>query len=74
MKTYSYSNASLDFPSVFNTALNEDVIVKKSDGAMFRIISCSQKESPFDVIKGFKTGISNNEIVDIIRETRARNL
>jgi hypothetical protein len=72
MKTYSYSTASLDFLSVLNTALNEDVIVKKSDGVMFRIISYNQKKSPFDAIKGLKTKISNNEIVDIISETRGR--
>ena len=72
MKTYSYSKASLDFSSVFDTALNEDVVVQKSNGVMFRITSYNEKKSPFDAIKGLKTDLSNNEITEIIKETRAR--
>ncbi|GHT25966.1 hypothetical protein AGMMS4957_21340 [Bacteroidia bacterium] len=71
MKTYSYSKACSDFSSVFDTALNEEVVVKKSNGIMFRIISYNEKKSPFDAIKGLKTGVPNNEIVDIIKDARA---
>jgi hypothetical protein len=39
---------------------------------MFRIISYNEKKSPFDAIKGLKTDVSNNEIINIIKETRAR--
>ncbi len=62
----------IDANIIMAVVLNEEVVVKKSNGIMFRIIAYNEKKSPFDAIKGLKTGVSNNEIVDIIKEERAK--
>ncbi|MCK5356414.1 MAG: hypothetical protein KAJ63_14955 [Methyloprofundus sp.] len=44
---------------------------KKRDGEAFYIKPVMQKKSPLD-IKGVNLDLSTNEIVDILREGRAR--
>ncbi|MDR0874302.1 MAG: hypothetical protein LBN27_12705 [Prevotellaceae bacterium] len=72
MKTLNYADVSLNFPFVFETALKEDVVLNRNDGNRFVIISYKNKKSPFENIKGLKTSVTNKEIVDMVKETRAR--
>jgi uncharacterized protein YueI len=45
--------------------------VKKNDGSQFIIVSCNKKKSPFDNIKGMNMPVSNEEIVNIVKEAKA---
>jgi len=38
MRVYNYSEAQLDLSAVLNTALSQDVIVRKQNGQRFKII------------------------------------
>ena len=71
MKIYNYSDARQNFSSVLNTALREEVIVRRRDGTQFRItpIIEDNKRSPFDVA-GVNTDITKEEILDVVREIR----
>jgi len=73
MKTYDYAEIGQKFASIFETAINEDVILNRNDGHRFIIISYDKYKSPFDSIKGLKKSITNDQIVDIVKETRARS-
>ncbi|MDR0811269.1 MAG: hypothetical protein LBN23_03200 [Paludibacter sp.] len=72
MRTYDYLEAQRDFTSLLDTALTQDVMVKQRDGQRFRIISIKENasKSPFEVA-GINTDITTDEIVEIIRQSRA---
>jgi len=73
MKEYSFTEARQHFASILDEARKEGVVcVKKRDGESFYIKPAIPKKSPLD-IKGVNLGVSSNEIVDIIRESRERN-
>jgi PHD/YefM family antitoxin component YafN of YafNO toxin-antitoxin module len=72
MKTYDYAEVSSNFPAVFEAALKEDVLVERNDGSRFVIISYKKYKSPFENIKGLDKRVSDDEIIDMVRETRAR--
>ena len=71
MRAYDYRQAKENFDAVLDTALKEDVIIKKSDTLVFRLVAVQQKQhnSPFD-IDGITTDITTAEILDILRECR----
>ena len=71
MIAYDYRQAKENFDAVLDTALKEDVIIKKSDTLAFRLAAVRQKphNSPFD-IDGITTDITTAEILDILRECR----
>ena len=71
MIAYDYRQAKENFDAVLDTALKEDVIIKKSDTLVFRLAAVRQKphNSPFD-IDGITTDITTAEILDILRECR----
>jgi len=73
MKTYSYSEVERNLSTILNTALTQDVIIRKRDGRKFRIIPVTENtsQSPFEV-PGINTGISTKDIVDILKQSRAR--
>ena len=77
MKVYNYSEARQNFSTVLNTALKEEVIIARRDGSKFRLVSIKEKKkkskSPLEGIKGIKTSLSMNDILDAIRESRERN-
>ena len=64
MKVYNYSEARQNFAMLFNTSLNEDVVIKRKDGSRFKLVPIIDKnpKSPFDI-----DGIE----VDIIRDARS---
>jgi prevent-host-death family protein len=74
MKTYNYSDARQNFSTVLNTALKEDVIITRRDGMKFKLISINNKKkelkSPLESIKGIKTNIAMDEILEAIRQGR----
>lgn len=74
MRVYNYSEARQNFASLLNTALKEEVIIKRKDGSKFKIVSMSESktDSPFNV-KGINTDIQTEEILDILRESRQYN-
>jgi len=76
MKIYNYSEARQNFSSVLNTALKEEVIITRKDGSKFKLISLNEgikkKKSPLEDIKGIKTNVTMEDIIDAIREGRER--
>ena len=77
MKIYNYSQARQNFASVLNTAIKEEVIIARKDGSKFKLIAIHENKkrgkSPLTEIKGIKTNVTMNDILDSIRESRERN-
>jgi len=76
MRVYNYSEARQNFSTVLNTALKEDVIITRKDGSKFKLVSMPvgnrKNKSPLEKIKGIKTNISMEDILEAIREGRER--
>ena len=73
MRVYNYSEARQNFTTVLNTALKEDVIVRRKDGRKFKIVPIVDEKkgkSPLEGIKGIKANVTTAELVEIIREGR----
>jgi prevent-host-death family protein len=74
MKIYNYSEARQNFSMVLNTALQEEVIITRRDGAKFKLISIKENKnelkSPLENIKGIKTNITMDEILEAIKQGR----
>ena len=72
MTTYTFSQARQKLSSVLDQARRDgEVIIKRKDGSLYKIKPMSQNESPLDV-KGIDLQLSQDEIVNIIREVRER--
>jgi len=72
MKLYTYSDARQQFAQVLDTAKKEGkVLIRRRDGSLFSLVPERQTRSPFDV-SGVSTGISTQEIVEIVRSERKR--
>jgi hypothetical protein len=72
MTTYTYSQARQNFAAVLEKAKKEGkVLIKKRDGSSFIISPLPNAESPLNV-KGIKTDIKSDEIIDILKEVRER--
>jgi len=73
MREYSFTEARQNFASILDEAKTEGVVcIKKRDGESFYIKPASIKKSPLDVI-GVDLGISSEDIVSTIRESRERH-
>jgi hypothetical protein len=73
MRVYNYSEARQNFTTVLNTALKEEVIIRRKDGSRFKIVPIDgdkKAKSPLEGIKGIKANITTSELVEIIREER----
>jgi len=73
MKIYNYSQARQNFTSVLNTALKEEVEIRRKDGARFRIVPIigdKKEQSPLEGIKGIKANVTTRDLLEIIREGR----
>jgi PHD/YefM family antitoxin component YafN of YafNO toxin-antitoxin module len=77
MAVYNYSEVQQNFSIVLDTALKEDVVITRSDGSKFKLISISENtnkaRSPLEDIKGIKTNITMVDILEAIREGRRRH-
>jgi antitoxin Phd len=73
MKVYTYSEAREKLATILEESKTEEVIIKRRKGDMYAIVPQSQRtrHSPFDVA-GLNKGMSSEEIVDAIRESRKR--
>ena len=71
MKVYTYSEARQNLSELLNTAQNEEVEIRRRDGAIFSIIPKRKKEkSPFDVA-GIQTKATTQDILNAVKESRA---
>jgi prevent-host-death family protein len=74
MRIYNYSEARQNFSTVLNTALKEEVIITRKDGSKFKLISINENpkkaKSPLEDIKGIKTNITMDDILEAIRDSR----
>jgi antitoxin (DNA-binding transcriptional repressor) of toxin-antitoxin stability system len=73
MRIYNYSQARQNFTSVLNTALKEEVVIRRKDGSRFRIVPIAEDKkgkSPLEGIKGVKANVTTSELVEIVREGR----
>jgi PHD/YefM family antitoxin component YafN of YafNO toxin-antitoxin module len=74
MRIYNYSEARQKFSTVLNTALKEEVIIMRRDGSKFKLISINENKkelkSPLENIKGIKTNITMDEILEAIKRGR----
>ncbi len=70
MKVYTYSEARRSLAFVLEEAHREGAVgVRRKDGRMFVIRPELSNESPLD-IKGMNLGVTTDEIVRFIRESR----
>jgi len=76
MKVFNYSEARQNFSTVLNTAIKEDVIITRKDGSKFKLISIPENKksgkSPLENIKGIKSEVTMNDILEAIRDGRER--
>jgi prevent-host-death family protein len=76
MKVYNYSEARQNFSTVLNTAIKEDVIITRKDGSKFKLISIPENKklgkSPLENIKGIKSEVTMNDILEAIRDGHER--
>ena len=72
MKEYTYSEALRDLPTVLDTAKKDGAVrIRRSDGQAFILTP----ESPYSIptkVKSLNLGLTNDEIVSIVREGRER--
>ncbi|MFP3043612.1 type II toxin-antitoxin system Phd/YefM family antitoxin [Treponema primitia] len=71
MRVYNYSEARQNFATVLNTALKEEVIITRKDGSRFKLLSITenkkQEKSPLEDIRGIKTDVSMEDILEAIK-------
>ena len=71
MKKFTYSQARQQLSSVLDTARKEDVVITRRGGESFRLSCRKAAKSPFD-IPGIDTGASTQDILNAVRESRAK--
>ena len=71
MKVYTYSEARQNLSKLLLLAQNEEVEIRRKDGAVFSLISKKKEsKSPFDV-PGIKTQATTQDILEAVRMSRA---
>ena len=75
MQVFDYTELGQDMTKVFNTAWIDEVIINDNDGNSYKLLPISRKnktgKSPFENIQRIKLGITTQEIVELLRESRA---
>lgn len=72
MQIYTYSEARQNFFSVLQQAEDKGkVLIRRKDGHLFALIPEKSTSSPLD-IPSIQANITTQEIVDIVRNGRAR--
>lgn len=69
MKIYTYSQARQNLSELLDQAQNEEVLIRRRDGATFSIVPKRLPKSPFDV-KGIKANVSMRDILAAVEESR----
>ena len=71
MKVFTYSEARQNLSKLLLLAQNEEIEIRRKDGAVFSLISKKKEDkSPFDV-PGIKTQATTQDILDAISESRS---
>jgi antitoxin (DNA-binding transcriptional repressor) of toxin-antitoxin stability system len=72
MKAYKYSEARQNLATVLNTALQEEVLITRKDGNIFKLMAINKKKktSPLDV-RGISTAVTTREIIGVFKKSRA---
>ena len=73
MKVYTYSEARKRLSEVLNTAMSEEVLIKRRGGETFSITLKKSMKSPFDV-PGIQTRATTRDILSAVRESRDRGV
>ena len=75
MQVFEYDYFYQNLTKIFDVALTQEVIVKNNNGYSYKILPIKNddptEKSPFEDIPGVKVNISTQEIVELIRESRA---
>ena len=75
MQIFEYDDFNQNATKIFNIALTQEVIIKNINGYSYKILPIKDNEqmekSPFEDIPGIKVNISTQEIVELIKESRA---
>ncbi len=74
MKVFTYSEARQNLARLLEIAQEEEVLIRRRDGSIF-VLRAKKKESaksPFDG-PGVKTPATTKDIVEAVRESRARS-
>jgi antitoxin Phd len=72
MNVYTFSEARQKLATVLDEAQRKGAVrIKRRDGSEFEIAPVRSQASPLDV-EGVDLGLSAEEIVSVLRETRAR--
>jgi 3-phenylpropionate/cinnamic acid dioxygenase small subunit len=75
MLVFNISDFSKDTAKVFDAALTDEVIISNNNGISYKILPIKNVEkkerSPFEDIPYITADISTQEIVELIRESRA---
>lgn len=70
MKVFTYSEARQNLSNLLIMAQNEEIEIRRKDGAVFSLIAKKRKAtSPFDV-PGIKTKATTQNILDAVRDSR----
>ena len=70
MKVYTYSQARQRLSEVLDTAIREEVLIRRRGRETFSLVYKKPSKSPFDV-PGVKTKATTRDIVDAVRESRS---
>jgi hypothetical protein len=75
MQVFEYDDFYQNATKIFDVALTQEVIVKNTNGYSYKILPMEKNDpaekSPFEDIPRVKLNISTQEIVELIRESRA---
>jgi hypothetical protein len=74
MLVFDILDFSQNVENVFDAALTDEVIINNKDGRSYKILPINNNEkgkSPLEDIPYIKADISTQEIVELIRESRA---
>ena len=73
MKVYTYSEAREKLARILEESKTEEVVIRRRKGDTYAIVpqSSRPRRSPFDV-PGLSRGITKEEIIEAIRESRER--
>jgi antitoxin Phd len=74
MKVYTYSEAREKLASILEESKTEEVVIRRRRGDMYAIVPrpAHPRRSPFDVA-GLSKGITKQEIIEAVRESRERS-
>jgi hypothetical protein len=75
MLIFEYTDFTEDATKIFNAVLTNEVIVNAKDGNRYKILPIKNEnkigKSPFEDIPCIEANITKQEIVELLRESRA---